>query len=113
MPRTTTRQRDEANGVTKPDAIQPTQRQDDDKPKFNPKLVCQICRYSGHSARDCRKRIPKQRSTPYGQLPYKRTDDQKIKGRRRELKQQQRRMNQLEIQNDNDDSFSEEEQNFQ
>ena len=60
------RQRDEANGTTKPDAIQPVKRQEDDKPKYNPKLVCQICGYTGHSARDCRKRIPKQTSTLYG-----------------------------------------------
>ena len=107
------RQRDEANGTTKPDAIQPAKRQEEDKPKYNPKLVCQICGYTGHSARDCRKRIPKQSSTPYGQLPYKRTDDQENKERRRELKQQQRPMNQLEIQDDNADLSSEEEQDFQ
>ena len=53
------RQRNEANGTIKPDAIQPAKRQEDDKPKYNPKLVCQICGYTGHSARDCRKRIPK------------------------------------------------------
>ena len=106
------RQRDEANGTTKPDAIQPAKRQEDDKPKYNPKLVCQICGYTGHSARDCRKRIPRQTSTPYGQLPYKRTDDQENKERRRELKQQQRPMNQLEIQDDNAD-LSSEEQDFQ
>ena len=106
------RQRDEANGTTKPDAIQPAKRQEDDKPKYNPKLVCQICGYTGHSARDCRKRIPKQTSTPNGQLPYKRTDDQENKERRRELKQQQRPMNQLEIQDDNAD-LSSEEQDFQ
>ena len=34
------RQRDEANGINKPDAIQPIIRQDEDKPKYNPKLVC-------------------------------------------------------------------------
>ena len=107
------RQRDEANGTTKPDAIQPAKRQEDDKLKHNPKLVCQICGYTGHSARNCRKRIPKQTSTPYGQLPYKRTDDQENKERRRELKQQQRPMNQLEIQDDNADLSSEEEQDFQ
>ena len=107
------RQRDEANGINKPDAIQPAKRQNEDKPKYNPKLVCQICGYTGHSARDCRKRMPKQSSTPYGQLPYKRTDDQEQKERRRELKQQQRPMNQLELQDDNEDSSSEGEQDFQ
>ena len=107
------RQRDEANGTTKPDAIQPAKRQEDDKPKYNPKLVCQICGYTGHSARDCRKRISKQTSTPYRQLPYKRTDDQENKEPRRELKQQQRPMNQLEVQEDNTDMSSEEAQDFQ
>ena len=106
-------QRDEANGTTKPDAIQPAKRQEVDKPEYNPKLVCQICGYTGHSARDCRKRIPKQTSTPYGQLPYKRTDDQENKERRRELKQQQRPVNQLEIQEDNTDLSSGEEHVFQ
>ena len=107
------RQRDEANGINKPDAIQPTKRHDEDKPKYNPKLVCQICGYTGHSARDCRKRIPKQTSTPYGQLPYQRTDEQENKERRRELKQQQRLMNQMEIQDNDEDPSSEEEQDFQ
>ena len=107
------RQRDEANGINKPDAIQPTKRQDEDKPKYNPKLVCQICGYTGHSARDCRKRIPKQMSTPYGQLPYQRTDEQENKERRRELTQQQRPMNQMEIQDSDEDPSSEGEQDFQ
>ena len=106
------RQRDEANGITKPDAIQPAKRKEDDKAKYIPKLVCQICGYTGHSGRDCRKRIPKQTSTTYGQLPYKRTDEQENKERRRELKQHQRPINQLEIQDDNADLSSEEEQDF-
>ena len=38
-------------------------------------------------------RIPKRTSTPYGQLPYQRTDEQENKERRRELKQQQRPIN--------------------
>ena len=104
---------DEANGVNKLDAIQPTKRQDEDKPKYNPKLVCHICGYTGHSARYCRKRIPKQTSSPYGQLPYKRTDEQENKERRRELKQQQRPMNQMDIQDNDEDPSSEGEQDFQ
>ena len=107
------RQRDEANGISKPDATQPAKQQDEDKPKYNLKLVCQICRYTGHSARDCRKRIQKQTSTPYGQLPYKQPDEQENKERRRELKQQQRPMNQLEKQDDNEDPSSEGKQDFQ
>ena len=107
------RQRDEANGINKPDTIQPIKRQDEDEPKYNPKLVCQICGYTGNSARDCRKRIPKQTSTPHGQLTYQRTDEQENKEPRRELKQQQRPMNQMEIQDNDEDPSSEGEQDFQ
>ena len=78
------RQKDEANCISEPIVIQPAKQKEDNKPKYNPKLVCQICGYTGHSARDCRKRIPKHTSTQYGQLPYKRTDDQENKERRRE-----------------------------
>ena len=55
------RQRDEANGIKKEDAIPMKKATNPDKPRYNPKLVCQICGYTGHSARDCRRRIPKER----------------------------------------------------
>ena len=64
------RQRDEANGIKKEDAIPMKKAADPDKPKYNPKLVCQICGYTGHSARDCRRRIPKESSSAYGKIPY-------------------------------------------
>ena len=101
------RQQDEANSINKPDAVQPAKRQDEDKPKYNTKLVCHIWGYTGHSVRDCRMRNPKQTSTPYGQLPHKRTDEQENKERRRELKQQWP-MNQLGIKDNNEDPSSEE-----
>ena len=41
------RQRDEANGIKKEDAIPMKKAADPDKPKYNPKLVCQICGYTG------------------------------------------------------------------
>ena len=40
------RQRDEANGIKKEDAIPMKKATDPDKPKYNPKLVCQICGYT-------------------------------------------------------------------
>ena len=64
-----TRQRDEANGIKKEDAIPMKKAADPDKPKYNPKLVSQICGYTGHSARDCRRRVPKESSSAYGKIP--------------------------------------------
>ena len=64
------RQRDDANGIKKEDAIPMKKPADPDKPKYNPKLVCQICGYTGHSARDCRRRVPKESSSAYGKVPY-------------------------------------------
>ena len=58
-------------------------------------------------------KVPKQTSTPYRQLLYQRTDEQENKERRRELKQQQRPMNQMEIQDNDEDPSSEGEQDFQ
>ena len=49
------KQRDEANGIKKEDAIPMKKPADPEKPKYNPKLVCQICGYTSHSARDCRR----------------------------------------------------------
>ena len=89
------------------------QIRDDTKPKHNPKLVCHICGYTGHAAEDCRKQIPEQISTLYGHLPFKRTDDQENMERRRELKQQQKPLNQLEVQDDDNDLSSERGQDFQ
>ena len=54
------KQRDEANSIQKEDDIPMKKQTDPDKPKYNPKLVCQICGYTGHSARDSRRRLPKE-----------------------------------------------------
>ena len=89
------KQRDEANGIVKPDAIPRNSTAPQDKPKYNPKLVCQICGYTGHSAKDCRHRVPKESSTPYGKIPYQKADQDENKERRREIKRQQRPVNQL------------------
>ena len=75
--------------------------------------MCQICGYSGHSARDCRERIPKQTSTTYDQLQYEGSDDQENNERRRDMKRQQRPLNQLAAQGDNNDLSSDGEQDFQ
>ena len=49
---------------------QQTNTQTKTQPKFNAKLVCQICGYTGHSAKDCRYRIPN--TSAYGSVPYNR-----------------------------------------
>ena len=107
------RTRDEAIGISKPDAIQPAKQKEGDKPKFNPMLMCLICGYTGQSARECRKRIPKETSTPYGQVQYEGSDDQENKERRRDMKRSQRPLNQLDAQGDNSDLSSDGEQDFQ
>ena len=107
--------RDEANGIVKPDAIPRNSTAPTDK-KYNPKLVCQICGYTGHSARDCRHRFPKESSNPYGKIPYQKADTEESKERRRDLKKQQRPINQLAAAPADDrenTSSSEEEQDFQ
>ena len=108
------KQRDEANGIVKPDAIQRNQPADPDKPKYNPKLVCQICGYTGHSARDCRKRIPKESSTPYGKVPYQKENTDENRERRKDIKRQQRPLNQITTDQPDDENLSSEsEQDFQ
>ena len=64
------RQRDEANGIKKEDAIPMKKAADPDKLKYNTKLVCRISGYTGHSARDCRRCVPKESSSAYGKIPY-------------------------------------------
>ena len=77
---------------------------DPDKPKYNPKLVCQICGYTGHSARDCRRRIPKESSSAYGKIPYATNsqDDNKAK----KSKRQQRQMNPMQAVADEEEQIS-------
>ena len=58
------RLRDEANGNPKKTQQRPqtgntnAQQQQTEKPQYNSKLVYQICGKVGHSARDCRDRVP-------------------------------------------------------
>ena len=53
------KQRDEANDIIKEDVIKTTRPSGPDKPKYNPKLVCHVCRYTGQSARERRHRSNK------------------------------------------------------
>ena len=107
------RQREEAIGIKKEDAIPMKKPADPDKPKYNPKLVCQVCGYTGHSARDCRRRNPKESSSAYGKIPYATNSQDDNKTRRQDLKRQQRPMNQMEAVDDNDeqDHYSDEDIN--
>ena len=100
------RQRDEANGIKKEDAIPMKKATDTDKPKYNPKLVCQICGYTGHSARDCRRRIPKESSSAYGKIPYTTNSQDDNKARRQDLKRQQKPMNPMQAITEDDEQLS-------
>ena len=68
------RLRDEANGINTKTQQRPLkennngQQQQPEKPRYNLKLVCQICGKVGHSARDCRNRVP--RASAYRNVPY-------------------------------------------
>ena len=107
------RQRDEANGIKKEDAIPMKKAADPDKPKYNPKLVCQICGYTGHSARDCRRRIPKEISSAYGKIPYTTNSQDDNKARRQDLKRQQKPMNPMQAvaEEEDQESYSDEDIN--
>ena len=107
------RQRDEANGIKKEDAIPMKKAADPDKPKYNPKLVCQICGYTGHSARDCRRRIPKESSSAYGKIPYTTNSQDDNKARRQDLKRQQKPMNPMQAvaEEEDQESYSDEDIN--
>ena len=100
------RQRDEANGIKKKDAVPMKKATDPDKPKYNPKLVCQICGYTGHSARDCRRRISKESSSAYGKIPYATNSQDDNKARRQDLKRQQRQMNPMQAVTDEEEQIS-------
>ena len=106
------RQRDEANGIKKEDAIPMKKATDPDKPKYNPKLVCQNCGYTGHSARDCRRRIPKESSSAYGKIPYVTNSQDDNKTRRQDLKRQQRPMNPMQAVADEEEQLSYSDENI-
>ena len=100
------RQRDEANGIKKEDAIPMKKAADPDKPKYNPKLVCQICGYTGHSARDCRRRVPKESSSAYGKIPYATNSQDDNKIRRQDLRRQQQPMNPMQAVTEDEEQTS-------
>ena len=104
--RNVARQLDEANGIKKEDAIPMKKAANPDKPKYNPKLVCQICGYTGHSARDCRRRVPKESSSAYGKIPYATNSQDDNKARRQDLKRQQRPMNPMQTVTDEEEQTS-------
>ena len=107
------RQRDEANGIKKEDAIPMKKAADPDKPKYNPKLVCQICGYTGHSARDCRRCVPKESSSAYGKIPYATNSQDDNRTRRQDLKRQQKPMNPMQAvaEEEDQESYSDEDIN--
>ena len=72
----------EANGIAKEDVTKTTRTSNPDKSKYNPKLVCQICGYTGHSVRDCRRRVPKESSSAYGNVPNSTNSQEDNKNRR-------------------------------
>ena len=76
---------------------------DRDKPKYNPKVVCQICGYAGHSARDCRRRVPKESNSAYEKIPYGTNSQDDNKTQRQDLKRQQTPINQMEAVNQEDE----------
>ena len=87
------RLRDEANGITKKSQQRPqpgnnnAQQQETEKPRYNSKLVCQICGKVGHSARDCRDRVPG--ASAYRNVPYDKQSTNENREFRREFKQSQ------------------------
>ena len=87
------RLRYEANGITKKSQQRPqpgnnnAQQQETEKPRYNSKLVCQICGKIGHSARDCRDRVPG--ASAYRNVPYDKQSTNENREFRREFKQSQ------------------------
>ena len=87
------RLRDEANGITKKTQQRPqtentnAQQQQAEKPRYNSKLVCQVCGKVGHSARDCRDRVPN--ASAYRNIPYDKQSTNENREFRREFKQSQ------------------------
>ena len=83
---------------------------DPDKPKYNPKLVCQICGYSGRSARvpesPIQRRVPKESSSAYGKIPYATNPQDDNMARRQDLKRQQKPMNPMQAVNEEDEQTS-------
>ena len=85
------RLRNEANGTHTKTQQRPQpennngQQQETDKPRYNQQLVCQICGKMGHSARDCRDRIPG--ASDYRNVPYTKQSTTENREFRRDFKQ--------------------------
>ena len=80
--------------TAKEDAIEPLKRSEG-KQKHNLKLVCQICGYTGHLARDCYQRVSKPTNIPFGQVLFANEENAENRNHRRELKKQQQAINQM------------------
>ena len=81
------RLRDEAAGNNNSQPQKKPEQQNNNaetQPKYNAKLVCQICGYRGHSAKDCRYRIPQ--TSAYGSVPYKRQTTNENRDFRRDFR---------------------------
>ena len=79
---------------------EPEQPDAESKPKYNAKLVCQICGYTGHSAKTCKQR--NQPASAYRQVPYERQSQNENKNFRREFKQSHKAqpINEMSVQTD-------------
>ena len=72
------------------------------RPKFNSKLVCQICGKVGHSARDCYYRNTT--TSAYRSVPYPKQSTEEIRKFRRDFKQTNSRVyNANELSHTNND----------
>ena len=87
------RLRDEANCTYTKNQQRPQQannngqQQQIDKPRYSSKLVCQICGQVGHSARDCRNRVPG--ASAFRNVPYEKQSTTENREFRRDFKQSQ------------------------
>ena len=85
------RLRDEAAGNNNSQAQKKPEQQNNNhaetQTKYNAKLVCQICGYTGHSAKDCRYRIPQ--TSAYGSVPYNRQTTTENRDFRRDFRRAQ------------------------
>ena len=86
------RLRDESNGIhtktyQRPQQDSNNQQPQIDKTRYNPKLVCQISGKVGHSARDCRNRVPS--ASAYQNVPYQKQSTTENREFRRDLRQSQ------------------------
>ena len=88
-----TRLSDEANGINTKTQQRPQQannngqQQQIDKPRYNSKLVSQICGKVGHSARDCRNRVSG--ASAYLIVPYEKQSTTENREFHRDFKQSQ------------------------